>query len=89
VLDAVFNQRLQQHAGNHGFERRRIEVLDDLELVASKAHDFNIEVIVDELHFLAQRNERIRTVKQAAKNGRELQHHLARRVGIEAHQRRD
>src|SRR5713101_4679 len=40
VLDAVFNQRLQQHARHHGFERRRIEILDDLELVPSKTYDF-------------------------------------------------
>jgi len=89
MLDAVFHQRLQQHAGNHGFKRCRIEILDDLELVPSKAHDFNIQIVVDELHFLAQRNERIRTVQQAAKNGSEFQDHLASRVGIEAHQRRN
>jgi len=53
VLDAVFDQRLEQHAGNHGFERRRIQILDDLELLASKAYDFNVQIIVDELHFLA------------------------------------
>src|ERR1019366_822350 len=89
VLDAVFDQWLQQHAGNHDGKRLRIEVLDDLELVRSKAHNFNVQIIVDELHFLAQRNERIRTVQQAAKNGSELQDHFTRRVGIEAHQRRN
>ncbi len=73
MLDAVFNQRLQQHARHHGFERCRIEILDNLELVPSKTHDFNIQIIIDELHFLAQRNKRIRTVQQAAKNGSEFQ----------------
>jgi len=87
VLDAVFDQRLQQHAGNHGFQRRRIEILDHPELVPSKAYDFNVQIIVDEFHFLAQRDERIRAVQQAAKNGSELQDHLPRHVGIEAHQR--
>src|SRR5208282_2242802 len=89
VLDAVLDQRLQQHAGNHDCQRRRVKVLDNLELVPSKAHNFNVEIIVDELHLLAQRNERIRTMQQAAKNGSELQDHVTRRVGIEAHQRRN
>src|SRR5260370_28840835 len=89
MLDAVFDQRLQQHAGHHRLERRRIEILDDLELVPSKTYDFNVQIIVDELHFLTQRDERIRTMQQTAKNGSELQDHLPRRVGIEAHQRRN
>jgi len=87
VLDAVFDQRLQQHARDHGFEGHRIEILHHLELVPSKAYDFNIQIIVDELHFFAQRDKRIRAVQQAAKNGREFQDHLPRRIGIEAHQR--
>src|ERR1700674_342795 len=89
VLDAVFDQRLQQHARHHSFQRRGIEILDDLELVPSKTYDFNVQIIVDELHFLAQRDERIRTVQQTAKNGSEFQDHLPRRIGIEAHQRRN
>jgi len=54
VLDAVLDQRLKQHARNHGFQRRRIEIFDNLELVAPKAHHFNVQIIVDELDFLAQ-----------------------------------
>ena len=86
MLDAVFDERLQQHARNHGFERRGIEILDHPELVAAKAYDFNVQIIVDELDLLSQRDERIRAVQQAAKNGRELQDHLAGSIGIEAYQ---
>src|ERR1035438_226053 len=89
MLDAILDERLQQHARNHRFKRWRIEVFDDVEFVTAKAHDFNIEVIVDELDLLAKRNKRIGTVQQPPKNGRKLQNHLSRRIGIEAHQRRN
>ena len=67
VLDGVLHQRLKQHGRNHHFEGLWIQLLDDSQLVAAEAHHFDIEIVVDEFHFLAQRNKGIAAVEQAPK----------------------
>jgi hypothetical protein len=40
--------------------------LIDSQFVAPKAHDLDVEIVVDELYFFTQRDKRIRTIQQAA-----------------------
>src|SRR5882762_93007 len=89
MLDRVLDQRLEKHRGDHHIQRLRIEFLHNPQLVASKADDLNIEVVVDELYLLAQRNERIRAVQQPPEDGRQLDDEFAGGVGIEPDQRGD
>src|SRR4029077_15478126 len=63
VLDGIFDQRLQQHAGDHDVQGMRIEFFDYAQFVTAKADDFDVEVIVDELQFLVQRDKRIGAVQ--------------------------
>ncbi len=58
MLDRVLHQRLQQHAGHHHVERCRIEFLHHPQFVRPEAHHLNVEIVVDEFHFFAQRHER-------------------------------
>ena len=89
VLDGIFDDRLQQHAGNESFERLLVDFLEDLQLVAAEANHFDVEIVVDELELLAQRHERFVLAQQPPQNIRKLQHHAAGHVRIEADQRRD
>ena len=57
VLDGIFHQGLEQHAGHHNVERLRIEILDHLQFVAAKANDFNVEIVVNEINFVAKRTK--------------------------------
>ena len=66
-----------------------LEFLHHPQLVAAEAHDFDVQIVVDEFHFLAQRHEGIAAVEQAAQDVGQLDDQFARRIGIEAHQRRN
>ncbi len=59
MLERVLHQRLQNHAGYQMVQRVRFEFLKDFEFVATEAHDFNIEIVVEELNLFAQGNKRI------------------------------
>src|SRR5690242_8860451 len=87
VLDGVLDQRLQEHAGDDGIERRFVEILDHAQLVAPEAHNLDVEVVVDELELLAQLDEGVAFAQQPPQNVGEFYDDLARGIGIEAHQR--
>src|SRR5208283_3235870 len=87
VLYGVLHQRLQDHAGHKVLERGGLEFLHHRQLVAAEARNFNVEVVVEKLKLLAQRNERVSLAQQTAQNIAEFHDHLACRVGITAHQR--
>src|SRR5207245_2562312 len=89
MLYGVLDQRLQQHARNHGVERRSLELLHDTQLVATEADDFNIEIVVDKFQLLAQGDEGVRAAEQAAQDIGQFDNQLTGSVGIEANQRRD
>src|SRR6185437_7925754 len=89
VLDGVFYQRLQQHAGDHHIQRCGIEFLHNLELVTAKAHDLDVEIVVDEIDLILQRNECVTAVQQAAQDCGQLDDEFARCVRRDAHQRRN
>src|SRR5947209_12076827 len=87
MLDAVFHQGLQQHAGYHDIEGFRIKMFVDAQLLPAKASDLDVEVIVDEFHFFAKLHKFIVLAQQAAQDFRELHDQIAGFVGIESHQR--
>jgi hypothetical protein len=89
VLDGIFDHGLKQHAGNESVESVFVNFLENLQLVAAEADDFDVEVIVDEFEFFAQRDERFVLAKQAAQDVGELQDHAAGHVRVETDQRRN
>src|SRR5579863_6200175 len=89
MLDRILDQWLQQHARHHHIERRWIEFLYDTQLLTAKADDFDVEIVIDKLEFFAQRSERLAAVQQPSQNGGQLEDHVASRIWIEAHQRRN
>src|SRR3984957_3400476 len=89
VFDGIFHQRLQQHAGDYDIERGSGEFLAHSQLVAPEAHNFDIEVVVDEFDFVPQGRKSFARIQQAAENCSQLEDHVPRHVGVEAHQRRN
>ena len=57
VFDRIFHQRLEKHGGHQHLQRFRLEFFDDTKLVAAEAHDFDVEIVVNEFDFFAQRHE--------------------------------
>ena len=78
MLDGVFHQRLQDHAGNQMFERRRFQFLHHLQVVVAKASNFNVKVIIEKLDLFAQRHERVSFAEQAPQNVAQLDNHFTR-----------
>jgi hypothetical protein len=89
VFQAIFDDGLEKHAGDEGFEGVFVDFLDDIEVVAAEAGDFDIEIVVDEFEFFAQRHERFVLAEEATKNIAELEDDPARVVRIEADERGD
>src|ERR1700674_1035816 len=88
MLDRIFNERLQQHAGNHHVEGSGIEFLDHSQLVPPKPYHFNVEIVIDEFEFFAQGRESFTAVEQPPQDRCQLEDHVPRHVGVKAHQRR-
>src|SRR6202040_3063073 len=84
--EAIFDDGLQKHAGNEGFESVFVEFFDDFEIVAAEAGYFDVEIVVNEFEFFVERNEGFVLAEQAAQNIAELQDYTASGVGIEADQ---
>ncbi len=59
MLDRVFHDRLEEHGRNDHLQAGGIKLLDDAQLVAAKADDLDVEIIVDELELLAQLDEAV------------------------------
>src|SRR5438093_4177767 len=72
VLDGILNNGLQDHARNHVPERVVVNLFFDLELVLSKADDFDIQVIVDKLELFPQRDKVFMALKQLSQDMRKL-----------------
>ena len=89
VLDRVFHQRLQQHARDHGVQRRDFDFFHHPQFVATETDHFNVEIVVDEFQFFPQGHKGIAAVEQATQDVGQLDDQLAGRVRIEAHQRGD
>ena len=81
VFDRVFDERLQQHAGQDEVERCWIDILLDLQARA-KAHVLDVEVLVNRFELLAQCDEVVLASEQAAEQTRELDDENARGLGL-------
>src|SRR5882724_7675159 len=84
VLDRVLDQRLQDHAGDVCLERLGIKLLADPELLA-EADDFDVEIIVDELHFFAQLHKGLLLIQEPPQNASKFEYDGPRRVRAYAH----
>src|SRR4051794_3397936 len=89
VFDRVLHDRLQHHAGHNHVERLRIEVLDHSQLVGAKSCYLDVEIVVDEIYFFPQHNERVMLPEQGAQNIRELSNEFASLLRPEPHKGRD
>ena len=90
VLDGIFDNGLQQHAGDKGIQRVFVDFLENLQFVGAEAGHFDIQVIVDEVEFVAQRAQKFHAC--AAGGARILDNLItttARHVGIVTNQRRN
>ena len=68
MLEAVLHDRLQQHAGNEDLQGLGADLLHDIEVVAAKARHFDVQIIVNEREFLAERHEGFVLAQQPPKN---------------------
>jgi hypothetical protein len=89
VFEAVFDDGLEQHAGDEGLERVFADFFHDVEVVFAEAGDFDVEVVVDERELFAKRDEGFVFAEETAKNVAELQNDAAGGVGVHADQSRD
>ena len=89
VLDAVFDERLEQDAGDEDVEGSRIDFLFDVQLVGAEADHFDVEVVVGEAEFVAQGDVGVVILEQRAQDVGELHGHFAGEFGLDADQGRD
>ena len=87
MLDGIFHQRLQEHAGNHAVERARLDLFHHSQLLRAKAHHFDIEVIVNKFQLLTQSKEGLRLAQKAAQNVGQLHDEQPGSIGFHPHQR--
>ena len=88
VLQAIFDNRLEQHAGHERFQRGFVDLFHNFQVFAAEAGHFDVQVVVDELQFLAKRYKRFVLAQQPPKDIAQLEHHPAGRVRIKTDQRR-
>src|SRR5208283_2352229 len=86
VLEAVLHDRLQQHAGNEDLQGLGADLLHDIEVVAAKARHFDVQIIVNEGKFLAERHKGFVLAQQTPQNVAQLQDHAAGAVRVNADQ---
>ena len=89
MLQGVFDDRLQEHAGHKRVQGILIYVLENLQIVAAKAGYFDIQIIVDKIEFLLQSHKSVVLAQKPAENIAQLQHHHAGLVRVIANQRSD
>ena len=88
MFQAIFHNRLQQHAGHERFHRRIVNVLHDFQVFAAEAGHFDVQIVVNELQFLDDYLDievaRFMLAEQPAKDVAQLQDHPPRRVRVKA-----
>src|SRR5712664_3135165 len=89
VFQTILHNRLEEHAGDKGLEGLFAELLDDFEIVAAEAGHFDVQIIVDELQFFAERHEGLMLAEEPSQNIAEFEHHAARGIRINADKRRN
>ena len=81
MLNAVFDQRLQEHSWYHDVQGIFFDLLHDLQLVA-KSHHLDVQVVVGELEFLTEREEGLAVLQQHTQDICQLENHLARQLRL-------
>src|SRR6266550_3236709 len=89
MFQGVFDDGLQEHAGNECFERVFHDLLMNLKIVSAESRDLDVEVVIDKIKFLLQRHKRFMLAQQAAQNIAQLDDDAASRVWIVSNQRRN
>src|SRR5208283_1977016 len=89
VLDAVLHNGLQQHAGDKRLQRIGADLLHDIQVVVAKARHLNVEIIVNKRKLFTERHKRFVLAQQSPEYIAEFQDHAARRVRVNADQRRN
>ena len=89
MLDAVFDERLEQHTGHGNFECGRIDFFGDGEFFSAEAGDFDAEIVLGGGELVAEGDEGIVFLEHFAQNVGELDDELASLLGAEANQRGD
>src|SRR5580692_5471122 len=84
MLKAIFDDGLKKHAGDEGFNSFFVDLFDDIQVVAAEPGDFNVEIVVDEFEFLAERDESFVLAQEATKDIAELEDDAARVIGVKA-----
>src|SRR4029450_2988850 len=83
VLDAIFDQRLQQHTRQLHVQSGRLHILSELQLV-SEADHLDRKIIVNKIQFFPQAAEIIVLPQQSPENVGQLIDYHARRGRISA-----
>ncbi len=86
VFETILYDGLEKHAGDEGFEGFVVNLLDDVEVVAAEAGDFDIEIVVDKFDLFAERDESFVLAEEAAEDVTELEDYTASVVGIETNE---
>ena len=89
VLDGILDDWLQHHAGNNHIKGLRVEVLHDLQLFRTKTGDFDVEIVVDELHLLPQQDKCVMFPEQRTQYVGELHNQVSRLLWANTHERGD
>ena len=84
--DAVFDQRLQEHARHQAVQSLGVDFLDEAQLLAEPYH-LDCHVIVNKCQLLAQRREIVGLAQQPAENAGQAVNHAAGLLGIAANER--
>ncbi len=82
MLDRVLHQGLDDHGGDVGCERFVVDLLLHQELAASEADRLDVEVRVDELQLLLERDEMVLLLQELSQDARELADEHPRHFGI-------
>ena len=88
VLDRVLDERLQDHARHDHVDGVGRNLLAHAQL-RPEAHDLDVEVLVDRLELLPQRDEMLLAAQQTAQEAGQLVDQRSRRLWLRANQRRD
>src|ERR1019366_5899816 len=87
VLESVFDDGLQEHAGHEGIERMLLDLLMYLKVVAAEPGDLDVEVVVNEIEFFLQWYNGLMLPQQPPQNVAQFDDHDASHIRIVADQR--
>jgi hypothetical protein len=87
MLQRVFHDGLQEHAGDERIERMVVNLFVYHEIVSPEPRDFDIQIVVDKIEFFLQGHKRFMFAQQPPQNIAQLEDYAARHIRIVANQR--